>query len=68
MIEKQFLFPECYINKIPKCDDCKNIILRDTGMRLATNPGQVILKCPNCNKEYYYYENELIGEWKWRII
>ena len=23
MIKKQFLFPECYINKVPYCDKCK---------------------------------------------
>ena len=68
MIEKQYVFPECYINKIPKCDDCKNVILKDTGIRLMSMPAQVKLKCPNCNKEYDDYENELEGEWVWRTI
>lgn len=67
MIEKQYVFPECYVNKIPKCDDCKEI-LNDTGMRLTSYPAQLILKCPKCNKEYTYYENELQGEWKWRVM
>lgn len=67
MIEKQYMLPECYINKVPKCDKCKEI-LRDTGMRLTSNPPKIILRCPICNKEYNYYEYELQGEWKWRTI
>lgn len=67
MIEKQYLFPECYINKIPKCDDCKEV-LKDTGERLTSFPIQVVLHCPKCNKQYTFYEYELQGEWKWRTI
>ena len=37
MIEKQYVFPQYYINKIPKCDDCKDIILIDTGARLTSS-------------------------------
>lgn len=68
MIEKQFVFPEYYINKVPKCDDCKNVILQDTGIRLTSYPPQIVLRCPNCNREYTHYEHELRGEWKWRAI
>ena len=50
MIEKQFVFPEYYINKVPKCDDCKNVILQDTGIRLTSYPPQMVLRCPNCNR------------------
>lgn len=67
MIEKHFLVPQYYILKIPKCDNCK-INLEDTGRRLLTYPPSSIYKCPKCNKEYYFRENELEGEWKWRTI
>lgn len=68
MIEKQYVFPEFYINKVPKCDDCNNVILEDTGYRLTSNPPKIVLKCPKCNKEYTYYEHEVRGEWKWRTL
>lgn len=68
MIKKQYLFPEMYINKVPKCDVCEDTILVDTGRRIMTMPTQVVLRCPNCNKEYTYYENELQGEWVWKTI
>lgn len=68
MIKEQYLFPEFYINKIPKCDNCTDTILEDTGARLASYPPKVILKCPKCFTEYNYTENELQGEWKWRTI
>lgn len=67
MIDKQFLFPEYYIAKIPKCDDCK-VKLQDTGISLMTNPPQRQFVCPKCSKQYNIYENELQGEWRWRTI
>lgn len=68
MIDKHYLFPECYVAKVPKCDDCKGIILKQTGQILMSNPLQIEYKCPNCNKMYTYREDELQGEWKWRVI
>lgn len=67
MLEKHYLFPECYIIKIPKCDNCK-VELQDTGIVLMSNPPQYTYKCPKCNKEYTFRENEIQGEWKWRTI
>lgn len=67
MIEKHFLFPQYYILKIPKCDDCK-IQLQDTGRRLLSNPPICIYKCPKCNREYNYNESQIQGEWKWRTL
>lgn len=67
MIEKHYLFPECYIAKIPKCDKCK-IELRQTGTHLATYPPQLEYECPGCKEISYYREDEVQGEWKWRTI
>lgn len=67
MIRKQYVYPECYINKIPICDDCKET-LKDTGRRLMSNPPLIVLQCPKCKREYNYRENELQGEWKWKTI
>lgn len=68
MIDKHFLFPEFYIAKIPKCDDCKGIVLQQTGQILMSNPALIQYKCPNCGKIYDIREDELQGEWKWRAI
>lgn len=68
MIDKHFLFPEFYIAKIPKCDDCKGIVLRQTGQILMSNPPLIQYKCPSCGKIYDIREDELQGEWKWRAI
>lgn len=67
MIEKQYLIPEFYINKVPKCDECK-VRLEDTGARLLVDPPLFVYKCPNCGDEYKFYEEEIRGEWKWRTI
>ena len=67
MIEKHYLFPECYVIKIPKCDEC-NIELKQEPYVLSSNPVQYNYRCPKCNKEYHFYEKELEGEWKWRTI
>ena len=67
MIDKHYLFPECYIAKIPKCDECK-VTLNQEPYTLMSNPPILVFKCPKCNKEYHYNENELKGEWKWRTI
>lgn len=66
-IRKQFLIPECYINKIPICDDCGQL-LEDTGRRLLSSPPRASYICKKCNKEYNFFEYELQGEWKWRTI
>ena len=68
MIDKHYLFPEVYIAKIPKCDDCKGIVLKQTGQVLMSNPALIQYKCPNCDKIYNIREDELQGEWKWRTI
>lgn len=66
-IQKQFLFPECYVNKIPICDLC-NVPLEDTNVMLASDPPYWVYKCPKCGKEYHFRESEIRGEWKWRTI
>lgn len=67
MIEKHFLFPECFVAKIPMCDECK-VQLVDNNIMLPTAPPKWQFTCPKCNKEYAFYSNELKGEWKWRTI
>lgn len=68
MIKKHYLFPECYVAKIPYCDIC-NIQLQNTNTQIVdTNNSKVLYVCPRCNKEYYFYTSSLEGEWKWRII
>lgn len=66
-IKKQFLIPECYIQKIPVCDNC-GLPLQDTGRRLMSYPPKATFICNHCNKEHTFFENELQGEWKWRTI
>ena len=68
MVEKQFVIPEMYINKIPKCDDCVDTVLEDTGLRLMCKPAKILLQCPKCKKEYTFLEDDLKGEWVWRTI
>jgi phage FluMu protein Com len=68
MIDKHFLFPEYYIAKVPKCDNCKGIILKQTGQSFMAYPVLIEYKCPKCNKIYTFGEDELQGEWKWRVI
>lgn len=67
MIKKQFLIPECYVHKVPVCDNC-NEVLVDTGIMNMSNPSQCKFVCPKCNKEYTFFEKDLRGEWKWRTI
>lgn len=67
MIKKQFLIPEFYIHKIPYCDVCDRE-LEEQPYIVMTNPPQHTFKCPSCNKEYTYREDEVKGEWKWRTI
>ena len=67
MIRNKFLIPECYVYKIPYCDEC-NIELKDTNTMVPTDPPKWKYICPNCNKEYNFLETELRGEWKWRTI
>lgn len=67
MIKEEFLIPEYYVNKVPMCDDCK-VALKQEPYILMSNPAKYGYKCPKCNKEYYFFENELKGEWKWRTI
>lgn len=67
MIKKHFLFPECYIAKIPYCDDC-NVQLKQSDTQILTNSPSYIYNCPKCNKEYYFSAGSLEGEWKWRVI
>lgn len=66
-IQKKYLIPECFIMKLPMCDDCE-VELLDTGTQYATYPPQLVYKCPKCNKEYVFNVNEIQGEWKWRTI
>ena len=66
-IQKQFLFPEFYINKVPICDEC-NMQLVDTGVMLSSNPPYWIYRCSKCKKEYQVKESEIRCEWKWRTI
>lgn len=67
MLKKQFLFPECYINKIPYCDKCK-LRLQDNNLMIATEPPKWQYICPKCNEIYEFTSNELQGEWKWKTI
>lgn len=67
MIQKQFLFPEYYIKKIPTCDKCKTS-LESTGTVLMSNPPLYVYKCPRCQEIYNIKEDDLQGEWKWRSI
>lgn len=67
MIEKQYLIPECYINKVPKCDECK-VELWNTGVELLSTNCLRVYQCPNCNKKYNIPAADLQGEWKWRTI
>ena len=67
MIKKQFLIPECYVHKVPVCDNC-NEVLVDTDIMNMSNPPQCKFVCPKCNKEYTFSEKDLRGEWKWRTI
>ena len=67
MVEKQFLFPQYYINKILKCDICKEILI-NTGEVLMSNPPIYIYKCSNCNKTYNFKEDDIRGEWVWKTI
>lgn len=67
MIKKHYLFPECYVAKIPYCDDC-NIQLRNTDTQILTNPASSLYVCPKCGKEYYFSIGSLEGEWKWKVI
>lgn len=67
MIQKQFLFPEYYIKKVPTCDKCK-ISLESTGTVLMSNPPLYVYKCPRCQEIYNIREDDLQGEWKWRPI
>lgn len=67
MIDKVFLFPQYYIAKIPKCDDCKAQLVAN-GMQILTSPTQSVYHCPKCGKEYTFYDKDLQGEWKWRAI
>lgn len=67
MIKKQYLFPECYINKVACCDDCE-VPLDMTNTQLLSDPPKQVMKCPKCNKEYYIDMNQIKGEWKWRTI
>ena len=67
MIDKHFLFPEFYIAKVPKCDECK-VVLKQIGQMLMSNPVLIEYICPQCNKIYNYKETDLQGEWKWRAI
>lgn len=67
MIEKHFLFPQYYVHKIAKCDECK-CELYYTGIELLSNPPLKQMKCPKCGKEYNINAKELQGEWKWRAI
>lgn len=67
MIEKRFLIPECYVFKIPKCDDCK-VELQKLPYELLTYPAKYHYQCPECKKEYTFLQNEVEGEWRWRTI
>ena len=67
MVKKQFLFPECYINKIPYCDKC-NVQLWDTNVELLSSPPKKVFQCPKCNEKYNIRIDEIQGEWKWRTI
>lgn len=67
MIKKQFLFPECYINKVPYCDKCK-VQLLNTNTELLTSPPIKIFQCPKCKEKYNIRADELQGEWKWKTI
>ena len=67
MIQKQFLFPQYYIRKVPVCDDCK-VSLQDTGRRLLSDPPISVFQCCKWNRLYNFRQSELEGEWKWRTI
>ena len=51
MIKKHYLFPECYIAKIPYCDDC-NVQLLNKNIQLLSNPASSLYECPKCHKDY----------------
>ena len=69
MIDKHFLIPECYVMKVPKCDDCDNVILEHIGNIVTPEAGeQLEYRCHKCNKIYLFSENDLKEEWKWRTI
>lgn len=67
MIERHFLFPEYYVQKVAKCDECK-IELQDTGVTIMSNPPIMQYNCPKCGKIYEFTKTELEGGWKWRIL
>lgn len=67
MIEKHFLFPEYYVLKVPKCDDCK-IELQDTGYMIMTNPPVKQYRCSKCGRLYNFNESDIQGNWKFRTI
>lgn len=67
MIKKHYLFPECYVAKIPYCDDC-NIQLNNCNTQLLSDPPISIYMCPKCKKEYHFSQDSLGGEWKWRVL
>lgn len=67
MIKHEFLIPECYVNPVPLCDNC-NIKLENQNVQYLSDPPLNVYKCPRCNKEYTFTNNEISGYWKWRRI
>lgn len=66
MIRKECLVPDYYLKKIPVCDNC-NVDLKQEPNVLMSNPVQYIYKCPKCGNEYYFREEDIKGEWKWKV-
>lgn len=67
MIRNKYLIPECYVAPIPICDEC-NCELERQNVQYLTDPVLFVYKCPKCNKEYTFREDEVTGHWKWRTI
>lgn len=67
MIKETRYKPKCYVERTPYCDDCDTPLNRDS-LVLTTNPIQLVYKCPKCNREYCYTENEVGGYWEWQNL
>lgn len=67
MIKNSYFFPQCYVAKIPYCDECDESLVRKN-VQLLVDPPSSVYVCPKCNKEYVISDISLEGEWKWRKI
>lgn len=65
MIKETKYKPKYYVARVPYCDDC-GTELNKVNFNLLSNPIKIGYKCPKCNKEYYYTEEEIGGYWVWQ--